>query len=186
MKHKKSEEKEILESAEEIPATNEKADNATSEVSELETLRAEMLRFKDLALRNQAEFDNYRKRMVREKEDAIRYANTNMLERLLPVLDSFDLGLLAARKVQGADAIVQGFEMVEKQLHDFLRDTGVEAMNACGSDFDPNFHDAVSQQHDETVPEGKVLHQIRKGFKLKDRLLRAASVIISKGPVSSS
>ncbi len=147
-----------------------------------ETLVAEIQKFKELALRTTADFDNYRKRMVREKEDAIRYANASLLERLLPVLDSFELGLQAAKKTSGSEAIVQGFEMVEKQLQDFLKESGVESIPTDNTPFDPNLHEAVSQQHDASVPEGKILLQIRRGFKLRDRLLRPSMVIISKGP----
>lgn len=150
--------------------------------SPVELLTAEVQKFKDLAHRTTADFDNYRKRMVREKEEAIRYANTSLLERLLPVLDSFELGIQAAKKTSGSEAILQGFQMVEKQIQDFLKDNGVEPIVSENATFDPNLHEAVSQQHDDTIEEGKVLHQIRRGFKLRDRLLRPSMVIISKGP----
>jgi len=142
----------------------------------------EVRRYRELALRAQADLDNYRKRMVREKEESIRYANASLLERLLPVLDSFELGLQAARQAPEAAAIVQGFSMVEKQLLDFLRENGVDPVEATGLDFDPNLHEAVSQQHHGEIAEGRVIHQIRKGYKLRDRLLRPSTVIVSKGP----
>jgi len=153
--------------------------------SELETAKLEMEKYKDLALRCQAEFDNFRKRIVREKEDAIRFANAAFLERLLPIIDSFELGLEAARHASDASSILLGMSMVQKQLLDFLKDNGVQAIEAVGSPFDPNFHDAVSHEHSDEVQEGYVLRQIRRGYKLKDRLLRPSSVVVSKGATNS-
>jgi len=142
---------------------------------------AEAARYKDLALRAQADLENYRKRAVREKEDAIRYANTSLLEKLLPVLDNFELGLEAARSATDTSAIVQGMVMVEKQLLEFLRSNGVEPVPAEGQAFDPSHHEAVAQEASAEVPEGHVVRQLRKGYRLKDRLLRASSVTVSKG-----
>jgi molecular chaperone GrpE len=159
---------------------------APVDTTEEPSLEDQVSRYRELALRAQADLDNYRKRMVREKEESIRYANASLLERLLPVLDSFELGLQAARQAPEAAAIVQGFSMVEKQLQDFLRENGVEAVDTVGSDFDPNLHEGVSQQHHDEIGEGKISHQIRKGYKLRDRLLRPATVIVSKGPAGNS
>ena len=197
MKNHKTEQPTQNQNQEETPATEENqhpADTAPGEnratspegdaqqqPDVAEDPKAEANRYREIALRAQADFDNYRKRMAREKEESIRYANASMLEKLLPILDSFDLGIQAARKAPEAAAIAKGFEMVERQIHDFLRDCGVESVDAEGKDFDPNLHEAVSQQHHAETPEGKVLHQIRKGFKLKDRLLRPATVIVSRG-----
>ena len=143
-------------------------------------LQADIERFRDLALRSQADFDNYRKRSAREKEEAVRYANSNLLEKLIPIIDNFELGLAAAGKTENSQ-IVAGMSMVAKQLKDFLADFGVTAIDATGQTFDPNLHEAIAQEHDPKVPEGKVIRQVRKGFKLKDRLLRPANVIVSKG-----
>jgi molecular chaperone GrpE len=143
--------------------------------------QAEAAKLKDLALRARADLDNFRKRSLREKEDAIRYANNGLLEKLLPVIDNFELGLDAARNATDAASVLQGMSMVHRQLQDFIRSQGLEEVPADGEAFDPNKHDAVSQEFSAEVPEGKVIRQVRKGYKLKDRLLRAASVIVSKG-----
>jgi molecular chaperone GrpE len=143
--------------------------------------QAEAAKLKDLALRARADLDNFRKRSLREKEDAIRYANNGLLEKLLPVIDNFELGLDAARNATDAASVLQGMSMVQRQLQDFIRSQGLEEVLADGEAFDPNKHDAVSQEFSAEVPEGKVIRQVRKGYKLKDRLLRAASVIVSKG-----
>jgi molecular chaperone GrpE len=143
--------------------------------------QAEAAKLKDLALRARADLDNFRKRSLREKEDAIRYANNGLLEKLLPVIDNFELGLDAARNATDAASVLQGMSMVQRQLQDFIRSQGLEEVPADGEAFDPNKHDAVSQEFSADVPEGQVIRQVRKGYKLKDRLLRAASVIVSKG-----
>lgn len=142
---------------------------------------AEAAKFKDLALRAQADLDNYRKRVTREKEEAIRYANAGLLEKLLPVLDNFELGLEAARTATDPASIVQGMAMVQSQIQSFLKDHGVEVIPAEGGVFDPTHHDAVAQEHSETIPDGHVVRQMRKGYKLKDRLIRPSTVIVSKG-----
>lgn len=165
---------------EEVPAAeNPAAEGAESTASDP---AAEVEKFRDLALRSRAELDNYRKRVAREKEDSLRYANAGLLERLLPILDNFDLGLDAARNAKDGGVIVMGFDMVRKQLEDFLRESGVESLNAEGQPFDPNLHDAMAGEHSADVPEGIVLRQLRRGYKLRDRLLRPASVVVSKGP----
>ena len=150
-----------------------------------EDTASEVEKYKDAALRARADLDNYRKRVAREKEDAIRYANNSLLESLLPILDNFELGLDAARNMPEAAGIVQGLQMVRKQLEDFLRDHGVDIVNAEGNPFDPNVHDAVAHEPSSTVTEGTVIRQLRKGFKFKDRVIRPASVIVSKGPQTS-
>jgi molecular chaperone GrpE len=143
---------------------------------------AEAEKFRDLAMRTAADFDNFRKRAAREKEDAIRFANNNLLEQLLPVLDNFELGLDAARSAPDAAAILQGLDMVSRQFRDFLSSSGVEEIKTEGETFDPNLMEAVGHEPDAKIPEGHVLRQARRGYKLRDRLLRPASVFVSKGP----
>jgi molecular chaperone GrpE len=145
---------------------------------------AEAEKFRDLAMRTAADFDNFRKRAAREKEDSIRYANTSLLEDLLPLIDNFELGLEAAQSAPGADAILQGLGMVARQFRDFLGSAGVEEITTDGAEFDPNLMEAVGHEHDAKVPEGRVLRQARRGYKLRDRLLRPASVFVSKGPAA--
>jgi molecular chaperone GrpE len=159
-----------------LEAAEEPQPDATAE------LAAELEKYRDAALRARADLDNYRKRVAREKEDAIRYANNSLLESLLPILDNFELGLEAAKNASDAAGVIQGLEMVRKQLEDFLRDHGVEIVDAVGNAFDPHVHEAVAHESSEEVADGKVVRQLRKGFKLKDRLIRPASVVVSKGP----
>lgn len=151
------------------------------ETDPLSAALMEAARFKDLALRTQADLENYRKRAQREREEAVRFANNAFLERILPVVDNFELGLQAAETATDAKSILTGMSMVHRQIVDFLKDNGVEPVPTDGA-FDPNLHEALSQEAHDSVPEGHVIRQLRKGYKLRDRLLRAANVIVSKGP----
>ena len=142
---------------------------------------AEVAKWKDVALRTQADLDNYRKRVAREREEDFKRTQAVMIERLLPVLDNFELGMIEVRKGDPKSPIVVGMEMIERQLKEFMAGSGVEAVEAAGAKFDPNLHEAISQEEDASAPEGHVLRQIRKGYRLRDRLLRAAMVVVSKG-----
>lgn len=172
--------------APETPETTEAATAGTApegEAPSLETMQAELDRFRDLAARSAADFENYRKRVAREREDALKANTSALLSRLLPVLDNFELGLQAARN-EGSEGVVIGFEIVSRQLADFMASNGVEVIDAVGQKFDPNLHDALGQEASDTVPEGEVIRQTRKGYKLKDRLIRPANVFVSKGPAT--
>jgi molecular chaperone GrpE len=139
-------------------------------------------KWKDLALRNAAELDNYRKRVARDMQDTRAYANTDLLRDLLPILDNFEMGLDAAKAESEKSMIYIGLSMVRRQLADFLRDVGVEEVPGQGAAFDPNVHEAVSHEPSTDQPEGTILKVMRRGFKLKDRLLRASTVAVSSGP----
>jgi len=163
----------------------EKELSAAQILEQLARLKSEVDKYKEAALRSAADLDNYRKRMTREKEEAIRYANTSFLERLIPILDNFKLGLQAAKAGGGQSAILDGMTMVFKQLEDFLSSSGVETIEAGGQVFDPNLHEAIAQEQSAEFDEGVVIRQLRKGYRLKDRLIRPANVVVSKGkPVS--
>jgi molecular chaperone GrpE len=156
-------------------------DKEQNEDTLLTQLQGDLEKFRDLALRSQADFDNFRKRAAREKEDAIKYANTSFLDRLIPILDNFELGLNAARTGACNSPILAGMDMVAKQLNDFLTASGVEPVDGEGQHFDPNLHEAVAQEESAVVPEGIIIRQLRRGYKLRDRLLRPATVVVSKG-----
>ena len=147
-------------------------------------LQADLDRFRDLALRSQADFENYKKRSARDKEEAIKYANSSLLERLLGIIDNFELGLAAAKE-QGADSpIYSGMVLVQKQLNDLLAENGLEPIEAEGKPFDPNLHEAIAHEPSDQVPEGIVLRQVRRGYRFKDRLLRPSRVVVSSGPAN--
>jgi molecular chaperone GrpE len=137
-------------------------------------------------LRNAADFENFKKRATREKQEAIKYANENLLQKLIPVLDNLDMALSATQNAQGdgLQALQTGISMIHQQLKSALQEAGLEEVDATGKTFDPNFHEAVSQREVADAPEGQVVQQLRKGYKLRDRLLRPANVIVAKKPGS--
>ena len=157
---------------------------AEGEEKEVDCVQVELEKWRDIAARSQADLENYRKRMAREKSEALQYANRGLLESLLPIIDNFEMGLQAAKNTEEGEnsVIYQGMVMVFKQIEDFLSNEGVETVTAEGQDFDPNIHEAIKQEPSDTVPEGGILYTMRRGYRLKDRLLRAANVVVSSGP----
>jgi molecular chaperone GrpE len=145
----------------------------------LEQALQDIDKWKDLAYRSQAELDNFRKRTTREAQEARTYANGELLRAIIPILDNFEMGLDAARTESETSMIFMGMQMVHRQFQDLLKDFGVQEVEALGKAFDPNVHDAVSQEPTADQPEGTILRVTRKGYRLKDRLLRPASVIVS-------
>src|SRR5437899_7672829 len=150
------------------------------------SLQGDLDRFRDLALRTQADFENYKKRASRERDEGIKYANRTLLERLIPIVDNFELGLSAAREDGERSPIYSGMSMVLKQLTDFLTENGLEPIDAVGKQFDPNLQEAIGHEPNDEVPEGRVIRQTRRGYRLKDRLLRPAAVVVSSGRVGSN
>jgi molecular chaperone GrpE len=138
----------------------------------------------DRLLRTTADFENFKKRAAREKQDAIRFANETVLQKLVPVLDNFDMALAAAQAAQSekAPSLQAGINMIYQQLKQTLVEAGLEEIDASGKRFDPNLHEAVSQKETTEAPEGQVVQQLRKGYKLRERLLRPASVVVAKNP----
>ena len=141
-------------------------------------------------LRTTADFENFKKRAARERVEAAQYATASLLEKLLPILDNFEMALAAAQTpqaAQGGGASLQaGIAMTQQQLKSALADSGLEEIDATGRAFDPALHEAISQQETADVPEGHIVQQVRKGYKLKDRLLRPAAVIVAKKPAAGS
>ena len=168
-----------------IPITElpEEMEAATPETAAdpLAALQAEVDRYRDLALRTQADFENYKKRTAREKEEAIKFANSSLLERLIAIVDNFELGLSAARSEGENSPVFSGMSMVLKQLTDFLADNGLQPIPAEGQRFDPNLHEAIAHEASADAAEGTVIRQTRRGYRLKDRLLRPSSVVVSSG-----
>ncbi len=140
----------------------------------------------DRLLRTTADFDNYRKRAAREKQEAIKFANESLLQKLIPVLDSFDMALAASQtaKDPAAQSLLTGINMTYQQLKSALGEAGLEEVDATGKAFDPNLHEAISQRETAEAPEGQVVAQLRTGYRLRERLLRPASVIVAKQPAA--
>ena len=137
-------------------------------------------------LRVTADFENFKKRAARERTEAAQFANASLLQKLIPILDNFEMAQAAAQTAQGDKlaSLQTGIAMIQQQFKGALLEAGLEELDASGKIFDPTFHEAVSQQETDSVPEGHVVQQIRKGYKLRERLLRPAAVIVAKKPVS--
>ena len=140
----------------------------------------------DRLLRTTADFDNYKKRAAREKQDAITYANENLLQKLLPVIENLEMALTAAQAspAGAAESLQTGVSMISQQLKGALAEGGLEEVDALGKPFDPNFHEAIAQKETADAPEGQVVQQLRKGYRFRGRLLRPASVIVAKQPAT--
>jgi molecular chaperone GrpE len=142
----------------------------------------------DRYVRLNADFDNFRKRAARDREDGMRSAQERLLNKLLPVIDNFDMAMAATTSAQNTtvESLKAGVQMIQGQLKGVLTDSGVEEIDAMGKPFDPNLHEALSQLESADAPEGTVLQQLRKGYKMRDRLLRPASVVVAKKPATES
>ena len=137
-------------------------------------------------LRTTADFDNFKKRAAREKQEAIKFANEGLLQKLLPVLENLDMALAATQAARPEDgqSLQSGVNMISQQLKNVLAEAGLEELDALGKPFDPNLHEALMQKETPDVPEGQVVQQLRKGYKFRDRLLRPAGVVVAKQPAA--
>ena len=162
---------------EEKPLPEEQMPETTAEEQAAEeTPVDELAKWRELAMRTAAEYDNYRKRCVKDREDYTRYANRSLLEELLPVIDNFEMGMQMAGQ-DTSSMIYIGMSMVQKQLVDFLEGQGVEPIaTEVGQMFDHNIHEAIMSEPSEQ-PEGTILRILRKGYNLRGRLLRPANVV---------
>jgi molecular chaperone GrpE len=174
--------------AEEAVSQTESADASTApdEMTELlrklDEMTAEANAQRERYLRSVADLENFRKRALRDKDDARQRGAAAVLEDCIGVLDNLRLGLQAARQHEGAQVIVDGFGMVLNQFEGLLRNHGVEEIAPQGEAFDPNFHESVAHLPHPEVPDGHVSEVHRVGYRHKERLLRPAAVVVSKGP----
>ena len=178
MKEHKETHKDKPVEATEAPAS-EGIDN---QAAELEKARAEAVEAHDKLLRMAAEFENQKKRLQRDKEMALKFAEEQLLRELLPSLDNLERALSQDRSGEDFSAkLVEGVEMTWRGLLNTLGKFGLTPMQVVGEPFDPNFHEALAMEASSLVPEQRILQEYEKGYLLKDRLLRAAKVVVSKG-----
>lgn len=144
-------------------------------------LKQERDDYYDRLLRKTAEFDNYRKRTDRERQQLAEAAAADLLEELLPLVDDMERALKADPGTEATTAIRTGVELIHKQLLETLRKRGVKPIESLGADFDPHFHMAVAHEPAEGRREGEVIEEFRRGYMLGDRLLRPAMVKVAKG-----
>ncbi len=147
--------------------------------AELETAKNQAADYYAHLQRLQAEFDNYRKRTQKEKEDISKYAAESLIGAILPVLDNFERALDSVQTSQDVVAYAQGVEMIFRQLHDILAKEGLAAIEAVGQSFDPNIHEAILPVTTDEYPENTVVEEVQKGYYLKDRVLRPSMVKVS-------
>ncbi|SDC71320.1 molecular chaperone GrpE [Paenibacillus sp. UNCCL117] len=187
-------------SGEQQTDTNEQAERATYEAPESEqansghaettqsddAVQAQLEEAKNQAeehyqrlLRTQADFDNFRRRTQKEKEDQAKYASLKVIEQLLPVVDNFDRALSASKENKDYDALAKGIDMIFRQLEQVLTAEGLKPMEVVGQPFNPEFHQAIMQVESEEHEEGIVVEEIQKGYLLKDKVLRPAMVKVS-------
>ena len=183
-------EKEILEENlnEAEIETEEPAEEQVEEVSQEEILKAKVeelekanAELKDQMLRRQAELENYRKRLIRDKEEAIQFSNENLIKDLLGFLDNMDRALAVAKSTGDVNGLIEGFEMTQNQLLSTLdKNWGLKAIDSVGKEFDPSLHEACMMTVDENLDKETVLEEFQKGYTLHDRVIRPAKVKIGK------
>jgi len=158
-----------------------------SQIAELKTQAAKAAEHWDRLLRNTADFENFKKRAARERQDAIKFANEGLMQKLIPVMDNFEAALNSVPTGGGdnSQSLLTGVSMIHQQLKAALTEAGLEEIESQGKPFDPNIHEAVSQAESSEYPEGHVMQQLRKGYRLRERLLRPATVIVAKPPAQT-
>ena len=155
---------------------------APADASEAVQPGDELEALQDRHIRLQADFDNFRKRALKEREEAHAFGHQNLVKDLLPTVDNLERAIQHLRQSEAGDleGLLQGVELVERELLQALAKHGVAAIEAEGKPFDPAFHEAVAQVEDDSLEEGSVVQVVQRGYLLRDRLLRPASVIVSK------
>lgn len=186
-KHKKDESPEVAAPAAPAEAPAAQPAPALAELEDLKAQAAKAGEHWERLLRSTADFENFKKRAAREKQEAIKFANEGLMQKLIPVLDNFEAALTAVQSGgnENTQSLLTGVSMIHQQLKSVLTEAGLEEVEAHGKPFDPNIHEAVSQAESEEHPEGHVMQQLRKGYRLRERLLRPATVIVAKPPGQS-
>ena len=155
-------------------------------LTEEEKLRIQVAELKDTLLRKEADFQNYRKRMAREVSDARRVGLIDTITPFLQVFDLLDMAMKAAEASDNVAALKQGLAMILAQYGKTIDELGVQKFDAVGEQFDPQWHDAVAYENSDTAAEGVIIKQWNCGYKLGDRLLRPARVIVSSGTAAAA
>lgn len=148
-------------------------------------LQSKVAKLEDALLRAKADFQNLQRTSAVERGDASRYANAELMKLLVRVVDDFERSLAAASKPDNLQAVVEGVRLVYENLNKALADHGLEPIEALHRPFDPNVHEALLHQPSDEHPPGTVIEQIAKGYRLRDRVVRPAKVIVAKEPDST-
>ena len=171
----------LREAAEAVEARQAKGEGAEAGESEVEALRGELEALQGQMMRLQADFDNFRRRALKEREEAHQYGHENLVKDLLATVDNLDRAIDHAQRSDGKDfeSMLQGVELVRRELLGALANHGVTEIEVAEAAFDPNVHEAVAQKEDDSVPTNTVIEVFQKGYRLRDRLLRPARVVVS-------
>ena len=156
--------------------TEAPADERDARIAELE---GQIEEYRNRLLRSQADFDNFRRRTQREKEELAKYASMELITRLLPVLDNFERAIGAARSSGDFESLAKGVEMIHRQMLQVLEQEGLKPMETVGQPFNPEFHEAVMRVESDEHEEGTVVEELQRGYILKDRVIRPAMVKVS-------
>ena len=143
----------------------------------------ELLKQKDTFLREKAELDNFKKRLVKEKEDFVQFANERLLKEVIQIEDNMERAMTASNAT--LESLQEGVEMIQKQFATFLKNQKVKPIEALGKPFDPNLHEVLNQQESEEHEENTVIQEYSKGYTLNGRILRSAKVVIAKKPAEN-
>lgn len=165
----------------EAPKAEEKSAEPAAAPDPTEILKQQLAEANDRNLRLMAEFDNFRRRSAKEQLELIEVANGKLLEKLSEVQDNFERAFASENKAKDLDAFEKGMQMIYNQFAKVLTDAGLEQIDPTGKEFDPNLHEALMQQPSDTIPEGHVVTVFQKGYKLKNKILKTAKVIVSSG-----
>jgi molecular chaperone GrpE len=152
----------------------------------LEEAKADIAKLRDQLLRTAADYDNYRKRSRRDVDDAQKKGSEELLRILLPVFDNLERAVLHAEQAADAKAIAEGVRMVLKQFGDTLGRAGIQRVPGVGEPFDPMVHEAVQQVESTEAKPGTVIAEVQPGYRMGDRLIRAAMVVVAKSPQTTS
>lgn len=175
---------EVIEETKVETAEEEKEQEVSQEEilqSKVDELNAQVADLKDQMLRRQAEIENYRKRVQREKEDAVKFANEKLIKDLLEFIDNLERAINAGKNSSDVESLIKGLEMAQNQLYSMLdKNWGLKAIESVGKDFDPLLHEACMQTIDESLETETVVEEFQKGYSLHDRVIRPAKVKIAK------
>ena len=177
---------EDVEQTEAVEETEAAVDPESKEglTAALEAAQAEVTEAQDKLLRLAADFENQKKRLQREKETALKYAEENIIKEILPCLDNLERAVNQDQQNENfATQLLEGVQLTIKGLMSSLEKAGLKPLASVGEPFDPNFHEALVMEASKDVPEQRIIQEFEKGYMLKDRLLRAAKVVVSKGDV---
>ena len=198
MKHKKQKAKQH-ESDIEVPEEEKQQENSPKEASvdrepdheeipkdPVKTLEQEKNELSDRLLRTMAEFDNYRKRVTREKEGLVKYGTERLACEILPIVDNFERALEQSHSATDTDPLIDGLQMILKQLLTALEKFEIKPFNSTGEQFNPEIHEAMAQQEHPDHEDNTIIEQFQKGYMLGERLLRPARVIVSRAPAETA